>query len=402
MAGFDASASALGFLHQVRWALCELLLAAKRTHDPTVRITIEVYDDVAVTDNSGSVLRAVQLKQHAGHGTVTDQSVDLWKTLRVWLQTESLASTEGPLLVLATTASIADGSAASFLTPDTHARDEQRAAEQLDAAASSGTSADTKAGRQAWLDASPTVRTALLARITILGDEVHIADVDDVLDTELAPTVPAHHLAEYRNRLWGWWDSRAVGMLVANTRNEPVLSVSATELHERMQLIRDQFTVGSLIEDVNFSPDEDEIAAGHGQDFVRQLRWVHVGDQTLNNAVIDYLRAYAHTTKWVQNGDLFDDELERYETALKDEWSRRFAEMLEDLESDGITDPHERAIRGRDLFRALGRSVDVRIRPQFDAPFHARGTRNGLANGGEYGWHPDFKQKLADLLQTAI
>jgi hypothetical protein len=191
-------------------------------------------------------------------------------------------------------------------------------------------------------------------------------------------------------------------MLLANQRHEPVLSVSAAELHERMQLIRDQFTVGALIVDAKLDPNEEELAYGHGQDFVRQLRWVNVNDATLRTAVTDYLRAYAHTAKWVQEGVLFDDELHRYERDLKDEWSRRFNEMLEDLDTDGVTDPDDRAVRGRQLFRELGRSVEVRIRPEFEAPFHARGTRNGIANDGEHGWHPDFKSRLAEVLEGAI
>lgn len=402
MANFDASASALGFLHQIRWAMIELLLAAKRSRDETVRMTIEAYDDIALTDAADLPLHAVQLKQHAGHGPLTDNSPDLWKTLRVWLEMPSLRAANGPMLTLATTSPIAGGSAASVLTADAASRDVDTALQLLNAAAADSVAKATEAGRTAWKSAPESVRAALLQRVIVLGQQAHISDIDDILAAELRPLVPNEHLAVYQERLWGWWNGRAVAMLLANQRQEPVLSVSAAELHERMRLIRDQFSVGALVVDADFDPDEDELAFGHGQDFVRQLRWVKVGDATLHTAVIDYLRAYAHTTKWVQNGDLFDEDLDRYERDLKDEWSRRFHEMLEDLETDGVTDPDARAVRGRELFRELGRSVEVRIRPEFEAPFHARGTRNGIANGGEHGWHPDFKARLAGVLEGAI
>ena len=43
----DASASALGFVHQMRLALYELLVSVKRDGDESVRVTLETFDDVA-------------------------------------------------------------------------------------------------------------------------------------------------------------------------------------------------------------------------------------------------------------------------------------------------------------------------------------------------------------------
>lgn len=397
MAVFDASASALGFLHQVRWAMYELLISSRRASDQSMRMTLEVFDDVALTDAAGRPLSAIQLKQHVSQTSLTDKSVDLWKTIRVWLETPSLAAADGPMLTLVTTSPVQAGSAASLLGIDDAERNEAKALTLLDAASVTGSVA-TEQGRKAWSQAPSSVRASLLTRMRVLGEQASVAELDVLLDAELAPFVPAKHVAEYRVRLWGWWDSRAVLMLRQNRTVVGGGSVSAAELYERMQFIRDDFRVDSLVVDFALNFDEDKVAAGHDEHFVDQLRLVKAGSGTLRSAVVDYLRAYAHTTKWVQNGDLFDDELERYKSALKDEWSRRFDEMLEDLESDGVTDSHARAIRGRELFRTLSDSAQVTIRSEFDVPFHARGTRNSIANHGEYGWHPDFQQLLAGVL----
>lgn len=120
MAGFDASASALGFLYQVRWAMYELLISSRRASDQSMRMTLEVFDDVALTDAAGYPLSAIQLKHHVSPTSLTDKSVDLWKTIRVWLETPSLAAADGPMLTLVTTSPVQSGSAAS--TPSSAAR----------------------------------------------------------------------------------------------------------------------------------------------------------------------------------------------------------------------------------------------------------------------------------------
>lgn len=400
MTTFDASASALGFIHQIRWAMYELLITSRRESDQSLRITLEVFDDVALIDEFGRPLAATQLKQHSGRAPLTDKSPDLWKTIRVWLQTPSLAASDGPILSLITTSPLQPSNAVSLLGVDPASRDVAEVLRRFDEIASDG-SKETKPGREAWKAADSSVRASLLRRMFIIGDQVHISDLNKLIHAELAPFVPSRHLAEYRDRLWGWWDSRSVGILLQN-RKQVGASISAAELYERMQLIRDDFRTDSLSVDISLDFNDEEISAGYDEHFVEQLRLIKVGQGTLRSAVVDYLRAYAHTTKWVQDGDLFDDEIARYENALKDEWSRRFDEMLEDLESDGESDPTRRAIRGRELFRALGQSMQVTVRPDFTEAFHARGTRHRIANDGGYGWHPDFKELLGDVITEAI
>lgn len=397
MVAFDASASALGFLHQVRWAMYELLVSSRQASDQSMRMTLEVFDDVTLTDSDGRPLSAIQLKQHESSIALTDKSIDLWKTIRVWLETPSLAETDGPILTLMTTSPVQAGSAASLLGTNDAERNTQNAQALLDTAAKEGAKA-TRAGREAWMSADPSVRAALLTRMQVLGEQASVGELDALLDAELAPFVPANHVADYRSRLWGWWDTRAIAILRQNRAGTRGGWVSAAELYQQMQYIRDDFRVDALVVDLDLVFDDDEVAAGHDQRFVEQLKWVKIGSGNLRKAVEDYLRAYAHTTKWVQNGDLFDDQIETFESALKDEWSRRFEDMLEDLETEGIADPDARAIRGRQLFRTLGESVRVTVRPGFDAPFHARGTRHAIANDGQYGWHPDFRKILASVL----
>src|SRR5215211_6080217 len=113
----SAAQSAAGYLYQARLALAECLRYAYVDSD--IEIAIEKLDDVSF-EKDGSPLELLQTKHHLKRsGDLTDGSVDLWKTLRVWAEaTKADPSLPGRTrLVLVTTAQAPDGSAASFLRP---------------------------------------------------------------------------------------------------------------------------------------------------------------------------------------------------------------------------------------------------------------------------------------------
>ena len=110
-----AAASALGYLFQCRYALLMGLRAVLDT--PHLRISIEKFDDVAFEAN-GEPTELIQTKHHIGKsGDLSDMSLDLWKTIAVWLQ-KLAQDAEAPFrmqFVLLTTAHAPDKSAAALL-----------------------------------------------------------------------------------------------------------------------------------------------------------------------------------------------------------------------------------------------------------------------------------------------
>jgi hypothetical protein len=80
----SAAQSAAGYLYQARLALAECLRYAYA--DSGIEIAIEKLDDVSF-EKDGSPLELLQAKHHLKRlGDLTDTSVDLWKTLRVWAE----------------------------------------------------------------------------------------------------------------------------------------------------------------------------------------------------------------------------------------------------------------------------------------------------------------------------
>src|ERR1039457_4396791 len=78
-----AAPAALGYLYQCRYALLEGLRAVRDT--PQLLISIEKFDDVAFEANNEPTA-LIQTKHHINRrGDLSDTSVDLWKTVAVWL-----------------------------------------------------------------------------------------------------------------------------------------------------------------------------------------------------------------------------------------------------------------------------------------------------------------------------
>jgi len=94
---FDATASMLGYLYQVRLALLDSLRRLRRLG--TFSVSIETLDDVAF-EKQGSPTELLQTKHHIDRqANLSDASPDVWKSLRVWvdaLQHGRLESREEP------------------------------------------------------------------------------------------------------------------------------------------------------------------------------------------------------------------------------------------------------------------------------------------------------------------
>ena len=126
---FSAAEPALGYLYQVRYALLDSL---RRLADGShFFVSIETLDDV-VFETGGDATDILQTKHHVKQqGNLTDHSVDLWKSLRVWCElTTQGQMPDGSRLILLTTGTAPAGTASSYLRSG-DSRDVQRALMRL-------------------------------------------------------------------------------------------------------------------------------------------------------------------------------------------------------------------------------------------------------------------------------
>lgn len=404
----NAAASAAGYLYQVRWALLNLLREGRTRPDQV--LSLEMHDDVGWEDDTGTATELLQTKLHAkATAGLGDKDTDVWKTLLIWLKRDDATDPNGPDLALVTTSTAQPGSAAYALRPDPTARDVPAAVGLLTKAATDSTSEATKKGRQRFLALSPAQRTAFLHRVRVLDTSLTLENLDEAVRRELTWDLPGGEQAEdrYLAEVWRWWDSMTIDMLQGHR-----LGIAVSQLKTFMQELRDQYGRDSLRTTIRREDVTDEDVERHSAGrFVDQMLAVRYSRGNLRLAVIDYYRAVTQETQWLDDSLLGLHELRTFEDNLRDEWERAFNDMLDDLSGGtGLYDPNaveEEAKRraGKTLLRELMNSTAVTIRKHYDDPFFARGKRHELAHRAAdvgIGWHPDFAERLEELVQGVV
>jgi hypothetical protein len=384
-----ASGSALGYLFQVERALLELI---RRSDETPLSLFMERLDDFEL-ETARSALEILQTKHHVGaSGDLSDMSVDLWRSIGVWVDVVSHTPGLGQVaLVLLTTSSVPPGTAASHLQET--GRDTDLALSILEEAARRSSNHATAGARSAFLALDPAERARLISSVRIHAAQTGIAIVDDEIASALRlrlSLAPAFHEA-FVERLKGWWYRESVRML-----SEPEAGITADDLVRFLQQLRDTFHPEDLPLTIEFvNPTDSELASYRSEFFVAQLEWIAYSNKQLLIAIRDYHRAFAERSRWAREGILRPGELDEYEKRLVDQWQRVFEDMVSELAGSSEED-RQRA--GRLLLQRLRDSTAVTLRPRYAEVFLTHGTLHGLANRSMVGWHPDFETRLESLL----
>lgn len=386
----SAAAQALGYVYQVGWGL----LALAKTGPEDFELRLEDVDDVSWHDAAGQPLQALQVKHHGGStSSLTDRSVDLWRTVAVWLDDPRLRDPAGPALYLVTTQSVPADGAMARLGPNS--RSVTEALELLDAAAREPGNKATAATRSAWLRQPGPVRDGIVGRVVILARQAPASELTEELRTVLAMALPVAGEQAFLDLLLGWWWRVSVQMLNGDlpgvTRLQ--LRLELADLHDRFSARALPVTVGE--DGLPGTPDGDRHRV-----FAQQLDWIEAGENLLLLAVRDYYRAYAQQQVWVEQHMVGLDELTAYEDRVVREWTVQF-ELMRMRLGEGA-DPDALLRAGRDLYAvALNQSPGL-LRPGLTDPFYARGTHHRLADEGTVGWHPEFQERLKALLDSRV
>jgi C-terminal domain 7 of the ABC-three component (ABC-3C) systems/Cap4, dsDNA endonuclease domain len=403
MAGHSAAASAVGYLYQTNWALVDLL---RKGHTrPDQAITLELHDDVAWTAayDTADPVELLQVKLHTTSRAagVGDMAVDIWKTIRVWMDRSDLSDPQGPELALVTTSVATEGTAAYALRPST--RDVALASERLMKAAQDSTNEDTQGTRDAFVALDPYVRNNLLNRVRVLDAQMPPEDLDVSVREALAyalPTGGRHVENRFVAQVWHYWAAVAIDMLTGKRA-----SVSVTEVRTYVRELRNSYTTENLPTTVPLSSvTEKHVQLYVGAHFVKQLNLIDYAGPSLRNAIIDYHRAVTQETEWLSDSLLDIQELRRFEEELRFEWTREFSNMVQDLELDHLSPEDAEEVKrraGRKLVNYLLNSTAVTVRAHYNEGFYGRGKRHELAGHRDVtqriGWHPDFVERLEAL-----
>ena len=389
---FSASDATLGYLYQVRSALLWALRRLKT--EPYFTLSLETLDDVTFESVGGEATDLLQTKHHRARAAdLTDYSVDLWKSLRVWFEGDSTGQIpQTAKLYLLTTAVAPDESAASSLRAKS--RDVVKAQQALDNAAVSSTNRTNKEAYEAYLGASSTKRTSILERIVVIDASPTITDLDQELKEEIYWAVSREHQDSFLQRLEGWWLRRVIRQLTAESDDR----IGSVELEAQMSDLREQFKQESLpIDDdlLEFTLDDATRIAHQDYTFVRQLEIIDAGKRRVAAAIRDYYRAYEQRSRWLREELILGFDLHKYEKRLIEEWELVFDAVVDELGAAAAETIKRQAARS---VLAWAERTSIPIRPSVTEPFICRGSLHMLSDEIRIGWHPEFRNLLAGAL----
>lgn len=385
-ADHSAAGPAAGFEQQRQLAL--VLLCEAYVGDPSVRVRLEAIEDIDVLSDVTSISARVQVKHHLPDHTLTDTTPELWRALTVWMDLADTLDGDLPRLHLATTSIAHPDSAAAVLGPGGRAVNVAR--DRLTMAAVASTNESTRVARERFATFDDAARLRLLEAVTVLDATAKVNELPARLRNALGLVVPSDQPGAFIERLQGWWVGRSVQLLAGELAH-----VSGEELYRFCDALRDGFRRGTLpvSEELYTDPTDEQKAPLREMVFVRQLKLVMASNEALDLAVRHYFRAFAQRSRWVRDLHDVDDDLAVYERRLIDEWE--IAHTI--LRSRVGDDEAERCRGGRELSENLGGQVSARLRG-LDEPVLCRGTLHGLADGMRIGWHPDFRERVTELL----
>ncbi|MFE7299865.1 ABC-three component system protein [Streptomyces sp. NPDC057579] len=393
-APFEAAASAVGYVYQLRKALHSCVDQHGRGLDWC--IAIEAGDDVEEVIDGGRVL--YQLKHRAAGVTMSDYSTDLWKTLRIWahgITNKQLELDETDLFLL-TTADLTADSAGYHLQPvASGVRDESRALKALEAARKASTSKGNKKAYEAFDKLSADQRRDMLARIQVIGNAPDVDEVENLLLERVVSAVGHAYAKPFLQRLEGWFYQRTIRQL----RTDDMDAVTGDEFDQIFTDLRNQFRPENLPIDEDIAVLEPDPSDYANMTFVRQLDLIDISKTRVGIAVRDYIRAFTQRSRWSDDNLLLPGEISKYERRLIEEWRDLFAEMEDDL--GAAATEAEKLAAAKEIYRWATREARPRIRIGCDEPFVSKGSFHILANDLQVGWHIDFMTRLMAVLEPA-
>ena len=358
--------------------------------DPSYQISIEKFDDVSF-EKDGEPRALIQLKHHNKPADLSDSSVDLWRTLNVWLDAISVDNSiiDHTDFLIITTASVPSDSVADSIQK----RNYKDAFSRLMQTARDSVNKTNKEFYERFIHTEEGIALQLVERMRIISSADSIVEVEKRIQKLISYSCRPKHISMVLESIEGWWYQECVKAL---TSLNPIIT-NQQQLRDKLFEISRQYDDDNLpIEFWDIGEVEEATINPQDRIFIEQLRLLNYKNKTLRLAIKDYYRAYMQRSSWLRQGLLYVNELETYEKRLVDAWEHAYAQMGEELPEDA--DEQEKIEAGRALYKET-MNQDNRIRPQVSEKYVMLGTYHILANRLSVGWRIDFVERLKQLLE---
>lgn len=355
-------------------------------------VSIEGLDDIAVEGNSGLLLLE-QDKSGLAHNPVADKSIELWKTLRNWL--EGLRGGTIPV-----------NTRFVLYVAQSHTGSVVERLHQCKSAAE-GTILAIALRKEFWGDApmylekvknSQTLREhldlVLDASDEVLGEIFHRYELiqgsgspyEDIKSLLSLKAIGPDAIEQTHNALIGWCQKKVAKCIEA----KQLPAISQTEFHKQLLACARKFDRAEKELVSAPRPVTDQEVKDHLQVslYIKQMRAVGLSNDHLTDAVDEYLRAAADRAHWGIKGHVLEDSFLDYQKELIKSWRRQ-----RDTAGIDYSEKSEETI-GKAVFLNC---MDVRMPLQrmLVPDYFTPGTFHALANTCKVGWHPRFMELLS-------
>jgi len=387
MSKFSAPESSLGYIYQIRYALF-LLLREKERDDAYVRL--ENLDDVEVGDLDTKDLYQTKFKMQEA-ADLTDRSVDLWKTIRVWseLIIEEKIDLDNAILILVTSAEVSSDSIAFELTKnETEVEKVSEIVEKLIEISHTSKNQVLEPSFEAFNKLTTRQKEKLVENVFIKDLSHNFEELKESIKAELGLFLRPNQTEFAFIELQGWWFERSILNLEGRIGEITYLELTERIRHITHLLAEDNLPIDSVIRksEVNRKDFDNRV-------FVKQLEMANIGEKSIGIAVWDYYRAFEQRSKWLREKLMNPQEEIEYEEKLVEDWRAKFAVIEDAADSNDDRACVEQAERFYTSFY-VNAYPQVFIRPKVTEPFVTRGSCHLLSDKKEIGWHPFFAIKL--------
>lgn len=376
----------LGYSLQTTRATMRLLQA-----DSGSFVSVEVLDDVAVTDGRGGTTLE-QAKSAASQNPIADRSVELWKTLANWVR--AVQSTQVAPSVTSFEIFVSKKRAGKIAESFATAKNALEAVAALTTAKTLLWGEPPKYSKSSKLattlaphvdcvfQAKPGVVATIIERFSLVfGTRSSKSDLIDVLRTKI---ISAEMLEVVAQQMLGWTKSEIDGHL---ERQQPAIISTDVFNTELAAFVRkyDRFAILN-----SFAPIPDKARLDlelQNRVYVRQLDVIGADYDSKLTAANDFLRASVNRSIWASKGLVHRSSFDEFEDVLIRAWTAK--KEIVAIQSKG--QPADAC--GRLLYSECS-LVQSPLEGRPVPPHFTPGCYHALADQLAVGWHPDFKGVL--------
>lgn len=364
---YAAAASSIGYDYQIRLALLKSFKI-----DEESEVHIEALDDIELNTKDGKQLLSLKHKQI--NDTLTDLSVDFWKSVNIWIDRIETITTPINFL-LCTTAEVSASSFLKIITDGNKRTIKLEDITRIEKVLDTSTNKSIIPIREKFKALEDTKKIELFNRITIIDKSVRINDIPNEIMDNYFRTVNQQYRNNVYETLEGWWFSKVIEKMTGSLKDPLIVR----DISAKLQQISEQYFVDNLpITFDALTQDQVDITSYLDNDFifVQKIKHIRLRNTQLQRSIFDFFRAYNQRVEWLKSNLVTSEEISKFEKKLIDEWERFKDDQYFDDEE--ITQPDLLKI-GRAIF-SWAQNTNIFIRPKVTEPYVTRGSFHILAD----------------------